>query len=403
MANKIAVIGGGAAGFFAAVHAANRQNEVVIFEKSGKLLSKVKVSGGGRCNVTHDCKNVSRLVSFYPRGGKSLRKGFEQFNPTQTMEWFENRGVRLKVESDGRIFPVSNDSQTIIDCLLKEANRRGVKVSLKSEVEVIQPKKQGFTLTIKAEKHHFDKVIVATGGSNKPKAYNWLADLGLNIKPPIPSLFTFNTPDYGLKSLMGLSVKEGIVQIPGTKWKESGPILITHWGFSGPGVIKLSSKAAEDLHKADYHFPILINWTRKNEDQIRELLLEFKQNSPKKKLQSHAMFGIPSRLWIALCEKAEIQSGQELGSISKKSLNKLVEHLVRDPYSVKGKTTFKEEFVTCGGVELSDLNLKTFETKSIPGLFLVGEILNVDGLTGGFNFQHAWTSGYLAGSAAGVL
>lgn len=402
MPKKIAVIGGGAAGFFAAIHAATENSQVVLFEKTSKLLSKVKVSGGGRCNVTHDCDHSSKLIAYYPRGGRSLRKGFDQFGTRDTRTWFENRGVKLKVEEDGRIFPISDNSQTIIDCLLAEAKSKGLSIKMKSSVQKVLPKDSGFELMVGKEKHYFDKVIVASGGSNKNEAYDWLRDLGLSIRPPVPSLFTFNVPDYGMKELMGLSVPKGIVQIPGSKWKEEGPVLITHWGFSGPGVIKLSSHAAEELFERNYHFPILINWTGKTEDEVRQELITFKKESPKKKVGTKSLFKVPSRLWMALCTKAGISEEQRYDSLAKKSLNKLIEHLVRDPFEVRGKTTFKEEFVTCGGLNLEEVQLKTFEAKNIPGLYFVGEILNVDGLTGGFNFQHAWTSGYLAGRSASL-
>ena len=397
MANRIAIIGGGAAGFFAAIHAAQGENEVYIFEKTNKLLSKVRISGGGRCNVTHDCDYASKLINYYPRGGKSLRKAFELFGTKDTRGWYESRGIALKTESDGRVFPVSNSSQTIIDCLVKEAQNTGVNIKLKSEVKAIKVVESGFKLTVNSEELLFNKVIVASGGSAKKSAYTWLEQLGLKIASPLPSLFTFNTPDYGLKELMGLSVPIGSVQIPATRWKEEGPVLITHWGFSGPAILKMSAWAAKDLYDMNYQFPILINWTCLPEEEIRKDLQKFKRENPKKKVISHNLFNIPSRLWTTICQKAEVDKQQLYLDISKKKLNKLVEYLVRDPFKVNGKTTFKEEFVSCGGVELSELNLKTFEAKKIPGLYLIGELINVDGVTGGFNFQHAWTSGYLAG------
>ncbi len=399
----IAVIGGGAAGFFAVINAAmTGDKRVAILEKTNKLLSKVKVSGGGRCNVTHDCEQPSKLVGNYPRGGKSLRKGFEQFGVTQTRAWFEARGVKLKTEEDGRVFPITDDSQTIIDCLMKETSRLKVDIRLKIEVVKITPSEHGFHLELKDGKTIIaKKVILTSGGNSKAEAYNWLRDLGLKIAKPLPSLFTFNVPDSDLKDLMGLSVNKGIVQVPGSKWKMNGPLLITHWGFSAPAVIKLSAWAAIDFFERSYQFPILLNWTGMDEDEVRTQLSNYRDSHPKKVVTGNQMFEVPARLWQKLCAKAGISIDQRYLDLPKKQFNKLVEMLIRTPYQVNGKTTFKEEFVTCGGVELSEVNLKTFEAKNIPGLYLAGEVLNVDGVTGGFNFQHAWTSGYLAGTHAG--
>lgn len=398
----IAVIGGGAAGFFAAIQAtAGGRNRVVILEKTNKLLSKVKVSGGGRCNVTHDCRYASQLIEHYPRGGRSLRKAFNSFGTSDTWRWFEQRGVKLKVEDDGRVFPVSDSSQTVIDCLMREAAVSNVRIELRTEVVAVTQKENGFTLQKKnGDRLSARKVIVSTGGHNKPTAYQWLKDLGLKIASPIPSLFTFNVPDSDLKDLQGLSVAQGMVQVPGSKWKQQGPVLITHWGFSAPAVIKLSAWAAIDFFKHNYSFPILINWTGLEEEALRTQLQAYKQEHPKKLVSSNQLFDIPLRLWQRLNEKAGIAPGQQYHDLSKKHFNRLVELLLRTPYNVNGKTTFKEEFVTCGGVKLTEVNLQNFEAKNIPGLYLAGEVLDVDGVTGGFNFQHAWTSGFLAGRHA---
>lgn len=400
---NIVVIGAGAAGYFAAIHAASAQtSRVMLLEKTTKVLTKVKVSGGGRCNVTHTCGPASQLVKFYPRGGKSLKKAFGHFGTEDTVAWFERRGVKLKTEEDGRMFPVSDDSQSIVDCLQSAAREKGVELRLKAEVIRLQPKEGGFELHLKnGEKLLANKVIVSTGGSNKQAAYEWLKSLGLKVAKPIPSLFTFNVPDSDLKDLLGLSVNHGWVQVPGSKWKQEGPLLITHWGFSAPAVIKLSAWQAIDFYERSYQFPILINWTGKEENGLREELLAFAAGHPKKLVSGNQLFEIPQRLWQRLCEKAGINPQQRYHNLPKKLLNRMVEMLVRCPYQVNGKTTFKEEFVTCGGVELQEVNLATFEAKSMKGLYLAGEVLNVDGLTGGFNFQHAWTSGYLAGRAAG--
>jgi predicted Rossmann fold flavoprotein len=406
MTNKkadVAVIGGGAAGFFAAIHAANDGQKVIILEKTNKLLSKVKVSGGGRCNVTHDCAYPNQLVKFYPRGEKTLKKSFSKFDVNDTRSWFEERGVKLKTEADGRIFPISDSSQTIIDCLMKEVEAKGVEIRMKAEVSELKPLENGFKLELRnGETLKADKVIVTVGGYPKSESYQWLRQLGLKIVEPVPSLFTFNVPDSDMKDLQGLSVEHGIVSVPGSKWKDDGPILITHWGFSAPAVIKLSAWAAIDLHSRTYRFPIQINWTGQSEDMVRTTLQEMRKNHPTKQLTSNPLFDIPKRLWERLCQKAEISETLRYADFPAKTMNRFIEILVRCPYQVDGKTTFKEEFVTAGGVDLSEVDLSTFESKKHPGLFFAGEVLNADGVTGGYNFQHAWTSGYLAGRSASL-
>ncbi len=399
----IVVIGGGAAGYFAAIQAANDgANTVVILEKTTKVLTKVAVSGGGRCNVTHDCDYPSQLIANYPRGGKKLRKPFELFDAVATKKWFETRGVGLKTEADGRVFPTTDSSQTIIDCLNTAATDARVKTHFKREVKSLEKKDDGrFTLTlVDADQIEAKKVIVTTGGSNKPENYEWLKALGLKIAKPLPSLFTFNVPTSDFKDLMGLSVPDGKILIPGTKWKSDGPVLITHWGFSAPAVIKLSAFAAIYLYELNYNFPILINWTGKTEEETRAAMLEMRKKHPAKLVVSNQMFDLPLRLWNRICEKAEIKSATRFADLPSKQNNKLLENLIRCPFAVSGKTTFKEEFVTCGGVELESVNTTSFESKLNSGLYLAGEVLNVDGITGGFNFQHAWTSGFLAGRHA---
>jgi hypothetical protein len=398
------VVGGGAAGFFAAIHAAaNGEQRVVLLEKTNKVLTKVAVSGGGRCNVTHDCAYAAQLVKKYPRGGKSLRKGFERFGTAETMAWFESRGVPLKTEADGRVFPTSNNSQSIVDCLKTAAEKAGVQLWLQNELKALQPLPEGgFEVKLKAGGPLIcRKVILTTGGFNKAEGYHFVQALGIKVAPPVPSLFTFNVPDSDLKDLMGLSVPMAHVQVPGSKWKEEGPVLITHWGFSAPAVIKLSAWAAIDLHGRQYLFPILINWTGLGEESIKSALRGMRVKHPRKVVQGAVLFDLPARLWERLCSKAEIAPDLRHADLSAKALNRLVELLVRSAYQVRGKTTFKEEFVTCGGVELSEVQLDRFESKKVPGLYFAGELLNVDGVTGGFNFQHAWTSAYLAGCHAG--
>jgi predicted Rossmann fold flavoprotein len=289
-----------------------------------------------------------------------------------------------------------------VDCLLNAARKAGVEIKLQSEVKSIQPNNGGgFTLVVNdGEKLACSKVIVTTGGFNKKEGYGFIAQLGIEVVPPVPSLFTFNVPDSDLKDLMGISVPNGFVQVPGSPWKENGPVLITHWGFSAPAVIKLSAWAAIDLHSRNYQFPILINWTGLGEEEVQAEFQKFRETGLRKTIVAHPRFNIPARLWEKLCEKAGVSETLPHGELPAKTRNRLVEMLVRCPYSVQGKTTFKEEFVTCGGVDLREVNLKTFESKRIPGLYFAGEVLNVDGVTGGFNFQHAWTSGFLSGKAA---
>jgi len=397
----VVIIGGGAAGFFAAIQSAHTGAKIILLEKTSKLLSKVKVSGGGRCNVTHDCDYPSQLVKFYPRGLKSLKKPFSKFDVNDTREWFEERGVKLKTESDGRVFPVSDSSQTIIDCLMSEVEKLGIEIRTQSEVVSVEPNSDHFVIRLKSgEELRLRKVIITVGGYPKSKSYDWLRELGTTIVEPVPSLFTFNVPDSDMKDLQGLSVSFGIVSVPGTTWKNDGPILITHWGFSAPAVIKLSAWAAVDLNAREYQFPIHINWTGKDEETVRSTLREMRELHPTKQLMSNPLFDIPKRLWERLCQKVQISESNRYADLPAKTMNRFIEILVRCFYQVNGKTTFKEEFVTAGGVDLSEVNLTTFESKKIPGLYFAGEVLNVDGVTGGYNFQHAWTSGYLAGKSA---
>ena len=400
---EIAVIGGGAAGFFAAIHAAERTNgSVVLLEKTAKLLNKVKISGGGRCNVTHACYHPSQLVKHYPRGGKKLYKPFQKWATQDTIDWFQQRGITIKTEADGRMFPTTDDAQTIMDALIQDARSKGCDIRTRTGVNAIEPTETGYKLTLSGHQSlEANQVVVASGGSPSAKGYQWLEDLGLPVVKPFPSLFTFNVPDSGLTHLQGLSVQHGWVQLAGTKHWQEGPVLITHWGFSGPAVIKLSAFAAEYLHEQQYHFPFLINWCGMKPEGAQEGLDEVVKAHPKKLVQSNPQFAIPQRLWAALCDKAGISDETRFAELGKRKRNALMERLVRDPYQAQGKTTYKEEFVTAGGVKLNAVNLETFECKEFPGLYLTGEVLNVDGVTGGFNFQHAWTSGYLAGVAAG--
>ena len=397
---KVAVIGGGAAGFFAALSVKKHSPgaEVVIFEKSSKLLSKVKISGGGRCNVTHACFKASMLSKFYPRGAKQLKKSFALFNTNHTVAWFKDRGVELKKESDNRMFPVSDSSITIINCFLDEARRLGVNIQKETLVAKLEASNNQIKLTIDGFDYNYDKVVVATGGSPKTEGLNWLKSLGHKIVHPFPSLFTFNMPNEEIKTLQGLSVQNAIVRIQGTKLMQDGPLLITHWGMSGPAILKTSAWGARDLANLNYEFKVMINWAGiSNEDDVRILLNRHCYNYDKKKLENSNPFQIPSRLWRYLLLKSELEGSKMNCDLSKKEKNKLINTLLNDVYEVKGKTTFKEEFVTCGGVSLNDVDMKTMQSKVVSNLYFAGEVLNIDGVTGGFNFQAAWTTGYIAG------
>lgn len=397
---RVAVIGGGAAGFFAAISCKehNSSGKVTIFEKTNKLLAKVKVSGGGRCNVTNSCFSISELSRHYPRGEKFLKKAFSQFYTKHTVEWFESKGVTLKTEPDNRMFPTTNDSQTIIDCLLNESRRLGVDIQKLCSVNKLEKVGSEFHLDVNDERLVFDKVVVASGGSPKAESYEWLRQLGHQIEPPVPSLFTFNMPSEPIKSLMGVVAENASVSIQGTKFKNQGPLLITHWGMSGPAILKLSAFAARGLNTRNYQFDIRVNWLGEfNENQLRDKInLEF-NDFRKRKISNKNPFQVPSRLWSFLLDKVEISEDQIWISLPKKKLNQLINVLLNDTYAVSGKTTFKEEFVTCGGISLSDVDVKTMQSKKCPGLHFAGEVMDIDGVTGGFNFQAAWTTGFVAG------
>ncbi|MCC9137403.1 NAD(P)/FAD-dependent oxidoreductase [Pontibacter silvestris] len=405
---KVVVIGGGAAGFFGAITCAqeNPQAQVLLLEKTSKLLSKVRVSGGGRCNVTHHCFVPSMLAQNYPRGSKKLKEAFKTFGAGETIEWFKQRGVQLKTEPDGRMFPVSNSSETIVDCLLQEASKSGVKIKTSASVEEIEvlTRKDGITefklylnnnSTILA-----NKILICTGGNPKSAAYDWLRALGHAVQEPVPSLFTFNVPGSALKELQGVSVPKARVRVAGQKLEYEGPLLITHWGYSGPAVLKLSAWGARLLHEQNYNFTALINWIPDfSEESLREHLQNYRQAHPKKLVATNPLFGIPQRLWKALTKLAEVAEEIRWAELPAKNTNKLIEALIRAPFEVQGKTTFKEEFVTCGGIDLSQVEMRTMESRIQSGVYFAGEVLDIDGITGGFNFQAAWTTGFLAGSA----
>jgi predicted Rossmann fold flavoprotein len=409
---KVVVIGGGAAGFFGAITCAGLHPhcEVLLLEKSSKVLSKVRISGGGRCNVTHACFQNSQLAKFYPRGSKTMLSALHQFNAKDTVDWFEARGVKLKTEPDGRMFPVTDSSQTVIDCLWGEARRLGINIRTSSGVASVEPLHQSdnepakFSLTLlNGENLVCDRILIATGGNPNETAYEWLTFGKHSLHTPVPSLFTFNTPDSYLSDLSGVSVQHTTVKVAGTRLLQTGPLLITHWGFSGPAVLKLSAWGARELHELGYRFTLLVNWLPDyNEETLRQELLIYREKNPKKLVSAQAMFGLPFRLWQKLVARAETGEQIRWADLPKKNLNKLIDLLIRGSFSVEGKSTFKEEFVTCGGIVLENINWQTMESKSCRGLFYAGEVLDIDGVTGGFNFQNAWTTGYIAGKHIGI-
>lgn len=399
----ILVLGGGAAGFFAALSAAEAAPgaRVLLLEKSRNFLSKVKVSGGGRCNVTCGEEDPKKLPAFYPRGGRMLGRLYYEFGPTQVKEWFTRRGVKLKTEADGRVFPVTDSSQTIIECLIGEVQKRGITTEPGTDAQSIKKTDEGFEITLRTgEKITARRVIVATGGSPKLDGLLWLKELGHEIVAPLPSLFTFNAPGHALCKLMGVSVPEAHVRIVGTKFEYSGPLLITHWGVSGPAVLKLSAFAARELAAMQYTFTALINFTGQSQNEFSETLHRALMASPKRLAENVVPAGIPSSLWRFLLAQAGITEGALAEQIGKKQFNRLLEAACNFALPVQGKTTFKEEFVTTGGVSLDSINPKTLESKTVPGLYFAGEVLDIDGITGGYNFQAAWTTGYIAGRQA---
>ena len=405
---NVIVIGGGAAGFFGAIAcaSANPEIQVTLIEAGRKPLAKVKISGGGRCNVTHNCFEPSRLVENYPRGGKALRGAFSRFQPQDTVEWYESRGVKLKTEGDGRMFPVTNSSSTIVDCLIKAADNAGVDlrlgVGVKSVKQYFDPQRRSyFQIELKNDRvMKCDRLLIATGSN--PLGYRWAKNFGHTIEPPVPSLFTFNLRDSRLAGLAGVSVSNAQVKL-GTgknKLEQTDALLITHWGLSGPAVLKLSAWGARALYDLKYNSALQINWLSKsNREELKQLLMEFKQVNPQKKIFNYCPIELPKRLWQSLVRYTEIKSDKLWSAISKKELNKLVTEIVQGQYKITGKGVFKDEFVTCGGVSLKEINFKTMESKKCPGLYFAGEILDIDGVTGGFNFQSAWTTSWLAGQA----
>jgi hypothetical protein len=402
---NVGIIGGGAAGFFAAITAKEKHpaHRVVVFEKTGKLLSKVKISGGGRCNVTNACVDMDEFCEAFPRGGKRLKKLFHTFSNKAAMQWFEARGVPLVVQDDHCVFPVSQNSQSIVDCLLNTAHRLGVEIKTNAGVRSLEPAESGWKLRFKdgdGPTEMFDCVIVATGGSPKIEGLKWLGDLGHKIEVPVPSLFTFNLPDKALTKLMGIVVENTLVRIQGTNYSAQGPLLVTHWGLSGPAILKLSSFAAQHLNEASYKFSVLVNWLgEKNDGTVKAELQAIANAHPQKLMANARPFSLPERLWLFLLAKSDISADKKWQEAGKKVLNKMVDVLTNDVYEVKGKSTFRDEFVTCGGVSLGDVDLKTMQSKVCKNLYFAGEALDIDAITGGFNLQAAWSTGFVAGSA----
>lgn len=398
---KLAVIGGGAAGFFAGVNAARLHPalDVIIFEKSREVMSKVRISGGGRCNVTHHCFDPEVMAKAYPRGSRELRWAFEQFQAKDTVSWFQDRGIELKTESDGRMFPVTDDSATIINCLKREAEKHDVDVRTRTRVETIEPTNdKRYELSIRGEESEtFDTVVIATGGSNRRSNYKWLEELEHSIVEPVPSLFTFNFKDKIFEGLSGISVEECSVEIKGTSFHHTGPVLITHWGLSAPAVLKTSAWAARYLYDENYRFTIRVNWVQSNkEKEVRNILKRLRDENARKTARKQAAFEIPNRLWERFLKLANISPDKRWAELSNRDIHELAQQLTSATYDIEGKTTYKEEFVTSGGVPLDEVNMGTMESKKCPNIYFAGEVLNIDGITGGYNFQSAWTTGWIA-------
>ena len=394
------MIGGGAAGFFCAVNAArmNPELKVVIIEKTNKLLSKVKVSGGGRCNVTHACFDIAEMSKKYPRGQHFVKKAFHQFFTTDTIQWFEERGVKLKTEADGRMFPITDSSQTIINCLIKEADKHGVEIMMNTEAKNVAYQKNYFEVKLSDSRLLTpDYLCIASGGYPKSSLFNWLTELDHTIEDPVPSLFTFNLPGHPIIKLMGVSVENVKVKIAGSKLEQEGPLLITHWGLSGPAILRLSAWGARDLKERNWEFEISVNWLPVyDEQQLNEKFQYLRFEMASKKISGKNPLGLPQRLWEFLLEHSAVNKEIRWADLPVKQTNRLIKNLCNCEFNIKGKTTFKEEFVTAGGIKLNEVDANTMMSKKVSNLFFAGEVLDVDGITGGFNFQHAWTSGWIA-------
>jgi predicted Rossmann fold flavoprotein len=423
---KVVIVGGGAAGFFCAIHVAELHPnwEVIILEKSTKVLSKVRVSGGGRCNVTHACPDIELLLKKYPRGHRFLKKSFYQFATKNTIEWFSKNGVALHTEKDGRMFPTTNNSETIIDCFLRKIQKYNIQVLTQHEVTNIvnhemaksnntsnadknlsNTSKNRFTIQLHHQPNIYaDAVCLATGGMLKSDQLKWLSGFGHSVVEPVPSLFTFNIVDKNITSLMGVAVDNATIQWKGLKNIEQGPLLITHWGISGPAAIKLSAWGARELANDHYEGEIIINWTPEfNEATLKMEWINLRMDLGRREIGNKNPFNLPQRLWQFFLQQASVPFNTKWADLKSIHQQHLIQLLTRTSLKVKGKTTFKEEFVTCGGVDLKDIDGITMQSKLVPGLYFAGEMMDVDGITGGFNFQHAWTSGWLAAEHISTL
>lgn len=400
---RIVIAGGGAAGFFGAIAAAeaDRSAEVILLEKSPELLAKVSISGGGRCNVTHHCFDVQRLVQHYPRGGRELIGPFHRFQPRDTVEWFESRGVPLKVEDDGRMFPVSDSSASVVQCLRKAAESAGVRILVHCGLRALSPRTGGglhLALTNSATMEA-DALLLATGGNKATAGYRLASSAGHTIEPPVPSLFTFNIEDPTLRALAGIAVPDAQVNAPGQKLSQSGPLLITHWGLSGPAILKLSAWGARAFAACGYQFDLRVAWHRGPREALLAAVERMRREHPRRVVAGGGVAEAPNRLWEWLCRRAEIPADRQWAQLGKTAEARLLDEALDCRLRVDGKSLYKDEFVTCGGVRLSEVNFKTMESKRCPGLHLAGELLDIDAVTGGFNFQAAWTTGWLAGRA----
>ncbi len=395
----IIIVGGGAAGFFTAISIVekNPKMKVAILERGAEVLNKVRISGGGRCNVTHACFEPNELVKFYPRGEKELRGPFHQFGSGDTIGWFEKHGVELKIEADGRMFPVSNSSQTIIDCFLKATQKLGIAVLTGQSVQSIFKKDTLWKIETQNEHYLTEKLVLATGSN--PKIWEMLQTFGHAVVSPVPSLFTFNIKDSRIKELPGVAA-HATVKVKDTKLSSTGPLLITHWGMSGPAILKLSAWGARILHDKNYQFTIFINWLNDADTaEVEKKLKDLKQEHAKKSVSKKSPFELTNRLWESLVLASGIEAETKWADLSKTQLQNLVNQLTNGTFQVNGKSTFKEEFVTAGGIDLKEINFKTMESKLHENLYFAGEIVNIDAITGGFNFQNAWTSGFIVASA----
>ena len=388
---KTAIIGGGAAGFFLAINLKEMRPEmaVTIFEKSKRVLAKVEISGGGRCNCTNSFAEVGDLSEVYPRGHRLMKRLMKGFSQEDAYNWFERHGVRLTTQEDQCVFPMSQDSHTIINCFLAEARRHNIEIRTEAKIDLLE------------QLSDYDFIAVTTGGSPKADGLRWLRDLGHEIETPVPSLFTFQIADEALHALMGTVVENVVTLIPGTKMRAEGPLLITHWGMSGPAILKLSSYGARLLAEQHYQAPLAVNWTKRRDTEVLTLLNEVMIRNAQKQLKTVPPCGMPSRLWVYLVEKClGERSNGRWGSLNKKELNRLANLLSGgDSYQIVGRAAFKDEFVTCGGISLSAVNPATLESRHVPHLFFAGEVLDIDGITGGFNFQAAWTTAYTVACA----